>query len=124
MFRNQYIVVSRESESKLTEMDSTDFDALYIWAHSNLNVSVAKRSAKQLAIIGFNNKDLLYSFLQVKPSRRKSPNYPFYHRLLNYLWPEVLTEPINPEEKFLQKIKKGNSMVRYYASKIKTALSK
>ena len=72
----------------------------------------------------FNNKDLLYSFLQVKPSRRKSPNYPFYHRLLNYLWPEVLTEPINPEEKFLQKIKKGNSMVRYYASKIKTALSK
>ena len=53
MFRNQYIVVSRESESKITEMDSTDFDALYIWAHSNLNVSVAKRSAKQLAIIGF-----------------------------------------------------------------------
>lgn len=67
----------------------------------------------------FNNRSLLISLLSIEPEKRKSPNFLFFQKLIQNLWEDVLSEPINPSEKYFKKIIKGSSTMRYFASKIK-----
>jgi hypothetical protein len=46
--------------------------------------------------IPFNSRQLLVDMLAVDESLRKGPDYELYRQLMVNLWPEVLSEPINP----------------------------
>lgn len=66
----------------------------------------------------FNNRALLFSLLGVRPERRRYPRYHIFRKLMEHLWPDVLSEPINPSENHIKMlIMKRNSIVRYAASK-------
>ncbi len=44
----------------------------------------------------FNCRSFLADLLAVDPQQRKGPDYPFFRDLIHYLWPDLLSEPINP----------------------------
>jgi hypothetical protein len=45
----------------------------------------------------FNNRELLDTMLRIDPKYRSKPNnYQLYRDTINKLWPEVLSEPVNP----------------------------
>lgn len=46
-----------------------------------------------------NNRRLLSVMLSVNPDLRRSPEYKLFSDLISALWPDVLSEPINPPEK-------------------------
>ncbi len=48
--------------------------------------------------IPFNSRQLLAVMLAVDESLRKEPDFELYRQLMVKLWPEVLSEPINPAE--------------------------
>ncbi|GGD03549.1 asparagine synthetase B family protein [Hyunsoonleella pacifica] len=53
----------------------------------------------------FNNRELLDTMLRIVPKYRSQPkNYLLYQKTMAKLWPEVLTEPINPKS-FKEQIK-------------------
>lgn len=68
----------------------------------------------------FNNRSLLICLMLVSPKRRKSPHYSFFEKLIRNLWGDVLSEPINPGENYIKKVKNGNSLVSYLISKIRS----
>ena len=45
-----------------------------------------------------NNRRLLGVLLAIHPDRRRGPDFPFFSELIAALWPDVLSEPINPPE--------------------------
>lgn len=46
----------------------------------------------------FNNRELLDTMLRIDPKYRSQPkNYLLYQKTINKLWPEALTEPVNPK---------------------------
>lgn len=53
-------------------------------------------SAWQDIFVPFNNRQLLANMLAVDENLRKGPDYQLYQELMLLLWPEVLSEPINP----------------------------
>jgi len=56
----------------------------------------------------YNNRALLETLLAVPAKSRQHPGYGFYRKLIGHLWPETLSEPINPEsfsESFQSRIK-------------------
>lgn len=71
----------------------------------------------------FNNLALLRALLTVAPTRRKAPDYGFFRDLVFHLWPETLSEPVNPGEKPLKKFLKGNARIRYLILKLKSLRS-
>lgn len=66
----------------------------------------------------FNNKSLLLSLFKVSPWRRMAPDYLFFKRLMQTLWPEVLSEPINPDNKRIQAYLKRYPYLRYYLRRL------
>ena len=52
----------------------------------------------------FNNAMLLLNGLKIDGSQRSWPRYAFFIELIENLWPEVLSEPINPKHGYLRKI--------------------
>ena len=44
----------------------------------------------------FNGHDFLTTLLSVDESYRRSPDHELHYRLINHLWGEALSEPINP----------------------------
>lgn len=47
----------------------------------------------------FNCRELLVLLLSVNERYRKEPGYDLFRRIISRLWPEVLSEPINPHKK-------------------------
>lgn len=66
----------------------------------------------QEAISPFNNRKLLNIALGVPSKYRCSPNYVFFERVIDKLWPELLEVPINP-------ISNKTKLIRYLLSKTK-----
>jgi hypothetical protein len=62
------------------------------FAHNCLEFDLAWRDI----FIPFNSRQLLVDMLAVDESLRKGPDYELYRQLMVKLWPEVLSEPINP----------------------------
>ncbi|MCB0395331.1 MAG: hypothetical protein KDD36_01680 [Flavobacteriales bacterium] len=48
----------------------------------------------------FNNRQLLDVILSVDPDERCKPGYPVFKEIMNHLWPETLSVPINPKSRF------------------------
>jgi hypothetical protein len=65
----------------------------------------------------FNNRGLLLTLLSVDGKKRKAPPYTFYRRLIADLWPEAMSEPINPGEAWFKAMVYGNATTRYWMSK-------
>ena len=63
----------------------------------------------------FNNRSLLDALLQVRPQRRKAPHYLFIQKLARHLWPEALSEKVNPDARYVKELIKGSSTMRYFA---------
>ncbi len=47
----------------------------------------------------FNTRNLLLDMLSVEERYRRPPDYQLYRRLIIKMWPELLSEPINPHRK-------------------------
>jgi hypothetical protein len=62
----------------------------------------------------FNNRSLLCALLRVPPPRRKAPHYLFFQNLALHLWPEALSEKVNPDAHYVKELVKGSSRVRYF----------
>ena len=62
----------------------------------------------------FNNKSLISALLRIKASQRRSPNYTFFRKLIQNLWPDTLSEPINPDKIIFKSIINRNSYFSYY----------
>ena len=67
--------------------------------------------AWQEVFFPFNCRNLLIDMLSVSEHLREEPNHKFFQMLIYHLWPDVLSEPINPPmkvnlyNKVLRKIK-------------------
>ncbi|EJO5349213.1 hypothetical protein NRP93_003377 [Clostridium botulinum] len=76
----------------------------------------------------FNNKNLLLSLLKLDLKYRMPPDYILYKKIMEILWPEVLMEPFNPQNKkdFKSTIKnsiRSNSRFYYMCKKINDYLT-
>jgi len=69
-------------------------------------------STWQDIFIPFNSRKLLTDMLAIDEEHRKAPNYELYQRLIMCLWPEVLSEPINPISKRRWTLKVLRAVVR------------
>lgn len=54
---------------------------------------------RQDIFIPYNCRTLLIDMLSVNEKFRKPPNYKLLNKMISNLWPEVLSEPINPHKK-------------------------
>ena len=60
----------------------------------------------------FNCRDLLKTLLSTDAIFRTSPNYELYHKLILKLWPEGLSEPINPPREIQYSNNKGIDFIK------------
>lgn len=100
---------------------------LFYWEQRMSHWGALNAFEKDIAIeeiTPFNNRSLLVNLLKVKPSRRASPNYIFFKRLIQNLWAETLSEPINPDKKYLKGMIKRNTILRYNIYRAKNLLYK
>jgi hypothetical protein len=67
----------------------------------------------------FNNRALLMAFSAVDPRKRRPPDYTFLMKFIEWMWPEALSEPINPSRNYLTGIIKGYGTLYYLALKAK-----
>lgn len=101
----EYTFVKKEIQIWLDEVKdfiedySIDLMSLFYWEQRMGNWGSLTRNEQDLALEGFmpfNNRKLLMITLSLDPEYRKGPDYIFYRKIMEYLWPEVLEEPINP----------------------------
>ena len=52
------------------------------------------------AVSPFNSRSLIECFLGVDPSLRQPEDWRFFRNLTGYLWPQLLSYPINPKNRF------------------------
>ncbi|MEN8216511.1 MAG: hypothetical protein ABFS56_09065 [Pseudomonadota bacterium] len=106
----------------LKKFDIPVFDLFY-WEQRMGNWGALTPFEQDIAIeeiSPFNNRSLIATLLKVHPSKRSSPDYNLFRKLIQALWADTLMEPINPGENRLKKIIKGNTLMMYYALKGKT----
>ncbi len=92
---------------------------LFHWEEKEGNWGALCASEQDIAIEEFwphANRNFLVSALRLDPRLRCSPRCFLYERLIKAMWPEVLSEPINPVGmgKKIRKILKRNARLRYY----------
>ena len=102
-------------------------DLLY-WEQRMGNWGALQPFEKDMAIeevSPFNNRTIITSLLKIKASRRASPDYLFFRKLLQHLWSETLSEPINPYNNklkgFIKTLRgriKRNALLKYYLYQI------
>lgn len=73
-------------------------------------------SAWKDIFVPFNSRSLLIDFLSIDEQYRKKPTYELYNKLMFSLWPEVLSEPINPPYHKPQSLK---HRIRRYVSSLR-----
>lgn len=85
---------------------------LYFWEH-RMGAWQAQSQLEwdivQEVFTPFNNRELMDILLGVEAELRGEPDFIFFRRLMEELWPEVLLEPLNPKTS-IQKLK---SSVRF-----------
>ncbi len=70
----------------------------------------------------FNNRSLLHTLLRGQPERRKAPSYLFFQKLAQQLWPEALSEKVNPDASYVKELIKGSSTIRYFVLRFSGAV--
>ena len=63
----------------------------------------------------FNNRSLILGLLQAKGKRRKGPRYPFFRALIQHLWPDTLSVPINPDMTYFRGHIRSSLTTHYWA---------
>ena len=99
---------------------------LFYWEQRMGNWGAFQLFEKDIAIeeiCPFNNRSIHTSLLKVKHSRRSSPDYKFFRKLLQSLWPETLSEPINPDINKLKGFIKRDALLRYSIHRLTTIFS-
>lgn len=94
-----------------------DLYDLFYWEHrmgSWQAQSQLEWDIVQDAFTPFNNRELLDILLSVDPKYRCKPKYLFFKKVIENLWPEVLSEPINPS--------KNKGMTKYMIKNVLTKL--
>lgn len=76
----------------------------------------------------FNNRGLILALMKINAKERRHPDYRFIYKLIDSLWTDTLSEPINPEKNPIKKIAKGiiskNSHFLYWSKKAEFLLGK
>ena len=62
----------------------------------------------------FNNRSLLMNLHRISYKKRRAPQYSFFVELIKMMWPEVLSEPINPDRSTFIDMIKERARLRYY----------
>ena len=62
-----------------------------------LAMNMVENDIVQEHFLPFNNRLLLTTLLSVNEKYRTSPDYVLYSDIMRFLWPEVLSQPINPK---------------------------
>lgn len=73
---------------------------LFYWEHRMGNwlaMNMVENDIVQEHFLPFNNRLLLTTLLSVNEKYRSSPDYVLYSDIMSFLWPEVLSKPINPK---------------------------
>jgi hypothetical protein len=87
---------STNQVATLTKIDILD---LFYWEHrmgSWQAMSQLEWDVVQEAYTPFNNRRLLELMLSIPTEWRKAAEYKLYKLMFNALWPEVMTQPVNP----------------------------
>jgi hypothetical protein len=88
-----------------------DIGDLFNWEENNGNLHTKVQSNKDIAqdeFAPFNCRNLLITFLSVPKKYRNRYTNIFYKAMIKYMWPELLSEPFNP-----------NLWKYYYATKLR-----
>lgn len=125
-FNNQLEAWYADAQMYAAEFGIPLLDLLY-WEQRIGNWHALWQQEQDIAIeecSPFNNLSLIAALCQVVPDERKSPHYLFYPKLISHLWPEILSEPINPGNKgsYIQRVVKGSTTAKYIGRKIKSFL--
>jgi len=100
---------------------------LFYWEQKGGNWGSLYPLEQDIAIEEFcphSNRNMLISLLRMPAEKRASPNCYFIKKLIQNLWPETLSEPINPasfKKKVIKNIKRF-PWIRYPVLKIKNAI--
>ncbi|MGH2108679.1 hypothetical protein [Aerococcus urinaeequi] len=94
---------------------------LFYWEQRMGNWGSLTANEEDIAIenfMPFNNRKLLMVIMSVDDNYRVSPDFILYKKVAENLWPEVLSEPINPEpisSKIFNKIfpKRAKNKIKY-----------
>ncbi|MBJ3793540.1 hypothetical protein I8J38_34180, partial [Bacillus sp. OA1] len=72
---------------------------LFYWEQRMGNWGTMYQAEQDIAIeefCPFNNRRLLIALLKLEKEYRQGPEHIIYKKMINSLWPETLSEPINP----------------------------
>lgn len=97
-----------EKAKQVCHKNSIDILDLFYWEQRMGNWGTMYQAEQDIAIeefCPFNNRRLLISLLKIGKEYRQGPNHIIYQKIINNLWPETLSEPINPLN-FKAKVKK------------------
>lgn len=75
---------------------------LHYWEDRDANwqaMSQLEWDIVQEVFVPFNCRTLLLNMLSVNKKYRKFPDYIMHNELIHYMWPELLSEPINPQKR-------------------------
>jgi len=99
----EYIISSLdkwlEQAREFALIQNIDLIDLFYWEQRMGNWGSMFQAEQDIAIdefCPFNNRQLLLLMMNADKKYRTGPNYILYQRIINSLWPETLSEPINP----------------------------
>ena len=81
---------------------------LFYWEHrmgSWQAQSQLKWDIAQESFTPFNHRKLIEIMLSVDSKFRQEPEYIFFKKIIQNLWPVLLKEPINPDKTFKESVK-------------------
>ncbi|PFP72647.1 hypothetical protein COJ99_07285 [Bacillus cereus] len=88
-----------DSAISVCEENKIDILDLFYWEQRMGNWGTMYQAEQDIAIeefCPFNNRRLLIALLKLGKEYRQGPEHIIYKKMINSLWPETLSEPINP----------------------------
>lgn len=98
-----------ESSIDTSSIDEAKLIDMFYWEQEMGNWMALNTAEVEIAtdvISPFNCRLLIETCLKVPREHRMTPDYPFFKLMLQHLWSEVLSEPINPGPKGFGLVKK------------------
>lgn len=84
-------------ESKIAE--NIPVMDLFYWEQRMGNWGSLYQAEQDIAIdelMPFNNREIIMNLLNVDEKLRLEPDYIIYEKLIEFMWPELMSEPVNP----------------------------
>jgi hypothetical protein len=96
-----FVIRAFERWLESVECPSIDLLDLFCWEQMTGRWQAKIRSEYDMVQESFsplNNRRLLRIMLEIDPQMRRAPDFKLFAELIEALWPDVLSEPINPPE--------------------------